>query len=312
MEWLIKSDEESNFGKNPNERTIEELIKTSVIVVDKHSGPTSHTVTDWVKNIFQVTKAGHAGTLDPAVTGVLPIALENSVKAMQLMMGLNKEYVGIMHMHKDVDENVLRNEMANFIGKIKQRPPVKSAVARREREREVYSFDVLEIENRDVLFKSGVQAGTYIRKLIHDIGKNVGGANMTELRRTKAGNFSEEQSFSVMKIKDAYEFWKEGNEKALKEMLIPVDFVVADIAKKIFVKDSAIPNIMNGSPIYPNGITKIEKGIVAGETVAVYSNKGELVSIGITKMDAEKMLAAKRGEAVRTDRVIMAKGQVTK
>jgi H/ACA ribonucleoprotein complex subunit 4 len=62
--WLIKSEEEeSNFGKNPNERTIEELIKTAVIIVDKHSGPTSHQVTDWVKNIFQVKKAGHAGTL---------------------------------------------------------------------------------------------------------------------------------------------------------------------------------------------------------------------------------------------------------
>ncbi len=308
MEWLIKSDnEESNFGKSPNERTLEELIKTSVIVVDKHSGPTSHTVTDWVKNIFQVNKAGHAGTLDPAVTGVLPVALENSVKAMQLMMGLDKEYVGIMHMHKDVDEKILCGEIANFIGKIKQRPPVKSAVARREREREIYFFDILEINGRDVLFKSGVQAGTYIRKLIHDIGKNIGGANMTELRRTKAGNFSEAQSFSVVRIKDAYEFWKDGDEKILKEMLVPVDFVVAGIAKKIFVKDSAIPNILNGSPIYPNGITRIEKGIVAGETVAIYSNKEELVSIGITKMDAGKMLAAKRGEAVRTDRVIMTK-----
>jgi H/ACA ribonucleoprotein complex subunit 4 len=308
MEWLVKSDEEeSDFGKNPNERTIEELIKTAVIIVDKHSGPTSHTVTGWVKNIFQVKKAGHAGTLDPAVTGVLPVALENSVKSMQLIMGLDKEYVGVMHLHKNIEENILRNEITNFIGKIKQRPPLKSAVARKEREREIYFFDILEINGRDVLFKTGVQAGTYIRKLIHDIGKNIGGANMTELRRTKAGNFSEEKSFSLVKIKDAYEFWKEGNEKLLKEMLIPIDFAVADVAKKIFVKDSAIPNILNGSPIYPNGITRIEKGIVAGETIAIYSNKEELVAIGITKMDDEKMLAAKKGEAVRTDRVIMAK-----
>lgn len=233
MEWLVKSDEEeSDFGKNPDERTIEELIKTAVIVVDKHSGPTSHIVTDWVKNIFQVKKAGHAGTLDPAVTGVLPVAMENSVKAMQLLMGLNKEYVGTMRLHKDIDENILRNEIANFIGKIKQRPPVRSAVARKEREREVYFFDILEINGRDVLFKTGVQAGTYIRKLIHDIGRNIGGANMTELRRTKAGNFSEEESFSLVKIKDAYEFWREGSEKLLKEMLIPVDFAVADVAKK--------------------------------------------------------------------------------
>ena len=129
---------------------------------------------------------------------------------------------------------------------------------------------------------------------------------MTELRRTKVANFTEEKSFSLVKIKDAYEFWKEGDEKILREMLIPIDSAVADIAKKIFVKDSAIPNILNGSPIYPNGITKIEKEIIAGETVAIYSNKEELISIGIAKMDAQKMLNAKKGEAVRTDRVIKA------
>ena len=307
MEWLIKSEADSDFGKNPNERTIEELIKTAVIVVDKHSGPTSHQVTDWVKNIFSVNKAGHAGTLDPAVTGVLPVALENSAKAMQLLMGLDKEYVGVMRLHKDIEENVLREEILNFIGKIKQRPPVRSAVARKERVREIYFFDILEIEGRNILFKSGVQAGTYIRKLVHDIGKNIGGANMTELRRTRVGNFTEEKSFPLVKIKDAYEFWKEGDEKLLRRMLIPVDFAIAESVKKIFVKDSAIPNITNGSPIYPNGITRIEKNILAGETVAVYSIKEELIAIGITRMDSEKMLSAKKGIAVRTDRVIIGK-----
>lgn len=312
MELLIKSaNEESNFGKNPKKRTIEELIKTAVIIVDKHSGPTSHTISSWIKDIFQVNKCGHSGTLDPSVTGVLPVALENSVKAMPLLMGLNKEYVGVMRLHKDVNENILRKEIANFIGKIKQRPPVKSAVARKEREREIFFFDILEKEGRDVLFKTGVQAGTYIRKLVHDIGKNIGGANMTELRRTKAGNFTEEKSFPLVKIKDAYEFWKEGNEKLLREILIPVDFAVADVAKKIFVKDSAIQNILNGSPIYPNGITRIQKEIVAGETVAIYSNNEELVAIGIAKMDAEKMLAAKRGEAVRTDRILIVKNHTS-
>jgi H/ACA ribonucleoprotein complex subunit 4 len=306
MEWLIKSeDDESDFGKNPNERTIEELIKTAVIVVDKHSGPTSHQITDWVKNIFSVSKAGHAGTLDPAVTGVLPVALGNSVKAMPLLMGLNKEYVGVMRLHKDIDGNVLRNEIRNYIGKIKQRPPVRSAVARKEREREIYFFDILEIAERDVLFKSGVQAGTYIRKLVHDIGKNIGGANMTELRRTRVGTFSEEKSFSLMRIRDAYEFWKECDEKFLRQILIPVDSVVAENAKKIFVKDSAIPNIINGSPVYPNGIIRIEKNILAGETIAIYSNNEELIAIGIAKMDSKKMLDAKKGVAVRTDRIII-------
>ena len=64
--WLIKADEETDerFGKRPSERSMEELINSSVIIVDKHRGPTSHTITSWVKEIFGVKKAGHAGTLE--------------------------------------------------------------------------------------------------------------------------------------------------------------------------------------------------------------------------------------------------------
>jgi H/ACA ribonucleoprotein complex subunit 4 len=242
------------------------------------------------------------------VTGVLPIALENATKAMPVLMGLDKEYVGVMHMHKEVPEEVIRKTILNFVGKIKQLPPVKSAVARREREREIYFFDVLEIEGRDILFKVGCEAGTYIRKLIHDLGKALSvGAHMAELRRTKVGNFTEEQSHSLMEVKDAYEFWKEGNKKPLKELLINVEEAIEHV-KKVFVKDSAVDSICNGSPVYPNALTRVQKEIIAGETVAVFSLKNELVAIGIAKMDAEKMLKAKRGTTVRTDRVFMKKG----
>jgi len=223
-------------------------------------------------------------------------------------MGLEKEYVGVMHLHKEVPEEVIRKTILNFVGKIKQLPPVKSAVARREREREIYFFDILEIEGRDVLFKVGCEAGTYIRKLVHDLGRALMvGAHMAELRRTKVGNFIEEQSHSLMEVKDAYEFWKEGNEKPLKGLLINVEEAIEHV-KKVFVKDSAVDSICNGSPVYPNALTRMQKEIIAGETVAVFSLKNELVAIGIAKMDAEKMLKAKRGTTVRTDRVFMKKG----
>jgi H/ACA ribonucleoprotein complex subunit 4 len=308
--WLIKAEEETDekYGKGPEERTVEERIRNSVIIVDKHPGPTSHQVTDWTKKIFGLKKSGHSGTLDPAVTGVLPMALENSTKAMPVLMGLDKEYVGVMHLHKEVPEQMLREATTKFVGKIVQTPPVKSAVARRPREREIKFFDVLEIEGKDVLFKVGCEAGTYIRKLIHDLGKALSvGAHMAELRRTKAGNFTEEQSHSLMEVKDAYEFWKEGNERPLKEMLIHVEEAVEHV-KKVFVKDSAVDSICNGSPVYPNALTRIQEEIIAGETVAVFSLKSELVAIGIAKMDAGKMLKAKRGVAVRTDRVFMERG----
>jgi len=311
--WLIKSEEETDhgFGKNPNDRTVEELIKTSVIICDKHSGPTSHQITAWIKEIFQVSRCGHSGTLDPAVTGVLPIALENSTKVMPVLMGLEKEYVGVMHLHKDVPENVLKETVSRFIGKIIQTPPVKSAVARRPREREIKFFDVLEIEGKDVLFKVACEAGTYIRKLVHDLGIPLGGAHMTELRRTRVGNFTEDQSHSLLEIKDAYEFWKEGEEKKLRKILIPADFAILHV-KRIFVKDSAVETICNGSPVYPGGVVRIHEGIERGELIAVYSLKEELVALGIAKLDSKEMLERKKGVAIRTDRVFMQKGTYPK
>jgi len=308
--WLIKSEEETDlqYGKKPEERAMEEQIKNSVIIVDKHAGPTSHQITDWVKKIFDVKKAGHSGTLDPAVTGVLPVALENATKAMTVLMGLNKEYVGVMHLHKNVPEDLLREAVKNFIGKIIQVPPVRSAVARRPREREIKFFDILEIEGRDVLFKVSCEAGTYIRKLCDQIGRNLGsGANMKELRRTMVGNFTEQQAHSLLEVKDAYEFWKAGNERPLRKMLIPVEHAIIH-TKRIFIKDSAVDAVCNGSPVFVAGITRIQQGIEPGDTVAVYTQKEELVALGIAKMDADKMYKLKRGVAVRTDRVFMPKG----
>ncbi|MBI4010306.1 MAG: RNA-guided pseudouridylation complex pseudouridine synthase subunit Cbf5 [Candidatus Aenigmarchaeota archaeon] len=310
--WLNKSEEKtnSNLGKNPGERTVEELITSSLIILDKHSGPTSHQCTAWVKNIFNVKKSGHSGTLDPAVTGVLPIGLDDATKVMTVLTGLDKEYVGVMHLHKDVTEDVLRNTIAErFLGSIKQTPPVKSAVARREREREIYFLDILEANGKDVLFKVGCQAGTYIRKLVHDIGQAMGiGAHMSELRRTRVGSFNEEISHSLVDVRDAYEFWRNNKEeRLLRDMLIPVEHAIPHV-KKIVVKDSAIENICNGAPVYVNGICRIQEDIVRGETIAMFSLKEELIALGIAKMTSAEMHKRTKGVAVRNDKLVMKKG----
>jgi len=310
--WLIRSDEETNpeYGKSPNERTIEELINSTVIIVDKHSGPTSHQVSAWVRDIFNVKSGGHSGTLDPQVTGVLPVALENATKTMPVLTGLNKEYIGVMHLHKEVPEDILRNIIIEkFIGKIRQRPPVKSAVARVEREREIYFFDILEIDGKDVLFKIGCEAGTYIRKICHDLGFALkAGAHMSELRRTKVGDFTEEQTHSLVDIRDAYEFWKENNDETnLRKILLPVEYATMHV-KRVFVKDSAVDAICNGSPLYPKGITRIQKDIIRGETVTIMTLKEELIALGISKMTSDEMVKRKTGNAVRIDRVLMKRG----
>jgi H/ACA ribonucleoprotein complex subunit 4 len=313
-EWLVKAEEDTDdsYGKAPEQRTMEEYIENSVIILDKQSGPTSHQVAKWVCDIFKLDNCGHAGTLDPAVTGVLPIALGNSTKAMPALTGLDKEYVGIMHLHKEVPRKVVEDTAKKFIGKIKQLPPVKSAVARKLRERDIYFFDILEMDGKDMLFKVGCEAGTYIRKLCHDFGKVLGtGAHMSELRRTKVGPFTEQQTHNLIEVRDAYEFWQGGKESKLKSILIPVEYAILHV-KSVFVKDSAVDTICNGSPVYASGLTRIQEGIVKGELIAVYTLKEELVAIGISRMTSKEMLKSKRGIAVRTDRVFMKRGTYPK
>jgi H/ACA ribonucleoprotein complex subunit 4 len=308
--WLVKSEEETDerYGKRPEDRTMEELIQSAVINVDKQSGPTSHTVTSWIRDIFKVKKAGHAGTLDPKVTGVLPVALQNATKAMPVLMGLDKEYVGVMHLHKEIDEETLRKFIVkNFVGVIEQVPPVRSAVVRKPRKKKIYFFDVLEMEGKDVLFKVGCEAGTYIRKLCWQIGEKLGiGAHMTELRRTKVGHFTEDTSHSLVEIRDAYEFWKEGDEKRLRKILIPVEHAILHV-KRVFVNDTTVGAIAYGAPVFTPGIVRIQEGIERGETIAIYSLKGELVALGIARMTSKEMFEKRKGLAIRTDRVFIKK-----
>ena len=122
-----------------------------------------------------------------------------------------KEYIALMHLHKEIDEQLLRNTFNKFIGKITQLPPVRSHVKRQYRQREIYYSDILEINGRDVLFKVGVESGTYIRKLIHNMGEELKvGAHMSELRRTKVSTLSERDSLVTLQdLEDAVYFYKE-------------------------------------------------------------------------------------------------------
>lgn len=284
--------------------SLEEILQRSLIVIDKHSGPTSHQVSGWLREIFNLEKVGHLGTLDPMVTGVLPVLLGEAVKVTPLLAAIDKEYVGVMHLHRDVEREKLDEAIKNFIGKIKQMPPKKSAVARHEREREIFSFDVIETEGRDVLFKTRTEAGTYIRKLCHDIGQKLGtGAHMAELRRTKAGIFTEDQSKSLLEIKDFFEFAKSGDEEKFRKILIPIEDAISE-SKKVFARDSALSSVMKGAPLYVGGVLKSDKNLLRGETVAMVNESGKVIGIGIAKMSGNEIMERKKGTAVRTDRIL--------
>jgi len=307
LDWIVKSNEAVIAGSSPSTRTIAEHIRNGIIILDKSPGPTCNQIDAWVKQIIGIDKCSHGGTLDPRVSGVLVIALENSTKLMPILLASPKEYVALMHVHKEVPEKQLRLVLNEFVGKIKQIPPQKAAVARRERMREIYFLEVLEISGRDVIFRVGCEAGTYIRKLIDDIGKRLGtGAHMQELRRVRSGPFKEERVVKLSDLVDAAAALKEGDESKMREIILPLE-VVADAMKSIVIKSTAIQNILNGAPLGVGGLARIQTDIEKGDWVAILSPTGEMVAFGKALMSGDNMSKTDRGMAVKTDRVIMRK-----
>ena len=311
MQILIRKEAETNydFGCKPEERKTEEIVNYGIVNIDKPKGPTSHQVSDYVQRILSINKSGHSGTLDPAVTGVLPVALGRATRIVQGLLTAGKEYVAIMHLHKEVEEKKLREIIQNnFVGKIMQMPPLKSSVKRQLRPRTVYFFEIIEIVDKDVLFKVGTEAGTYIRKLIHDIGIKLKiGAHMAELRRTKAGPFDESTLFTLHELADAYYFWKEEkNDKFIRKAIQPIENGVNHM-RKIWVFDTTVESICHGVDLKVPGISKLNDQINNDETVAILTLKDELIALGIARMTSKEMLGEK-GIAVQIEKVFMQPG----
>ncbi len=303
---------DEKYGSVPEKRKIQAYVKNGLINLDKPSGPTSHEVAAWVRNIFAsfgVTKAGHSGTLDPNVTGVLPMAIQNSVKIIPALIRAPKEYVTIMHLHKPVSEDIIRSTFQKFTGEIEQMPPKLSGVKKQLRRRHIYYLKILEIDEQDVLFRVGCEAGTYIRTLCVDFGKSLGiGAHMQELRRTKAGTFEEANSVNLQAVKDAVEFYlKNNNESELRKVVLPVEYGVRHLGK-IFVKDNAVSAVSNGAPLHVGGISQLTDKIKPGEMVAIMSLKGELVALGSAQMDSAQIMKSEKGIAAKINRVVLQAG----
>ncbi len=304
-EVLVREESPAEYGLSPEERPLSEVLQKGIVVLDKPSGPTSHQAADFLKRILKIDKAGHSGTLDPAVTGVLPVALKDATRITHALLSSGKEYVCEMHLHGDHSEEEIRDACKAFEGKIKQLPPVKSAIKRQLRYRKVYYLEILEISGREVLFLVGCQAGTYIRKLCHDIGEKLGtGAHMAQLRRTKAGPFREEHAVTLQTITDAYHYYTQGNAELLKKIILPIESAIGHLGR-IWVHDSTIASLTHGVSLKMPGIAKVETDIQAGEEVAVLTLKGELVLVGEVQATSKELLTKERGVAVKPKQVFM-------
>lgn len=297
-------DEESTWGKTFAEKTVADLLPYSIVVIDKPCGPSSHEVSAWVKKLCGVTKAGHSGTLDPEVSGVLPVLLGEATKAAGHLLKDRKTYVALMKLRDSQSDKQLEEAFSRFRGPIYQTPPKKSAVRRVLRVRNIYRLELLENAGNFVLFESEVEAGTYIRKLCYDMGEVLGcGGLMAELRRIQAAGFTESQSHTLQDLSDALWLWREKDQDdVLRKMLVPVEQAIA--LKKVVVSDGAIQPITTGANLAIPGILALDEGIKPEEPVQILSGKGELICLAKALMGSEKIRENKKGMAFDIERVI--------
>ncbi len=296
------------FGCAPEERSLCRYVEWAVVPLDKPAGPTSRRVADGVARLLHASRAGHGGTLDPKVTGVLPVLLGRSTRVASLLLGCDKAYMGRLRLHGQVPDRELERGLARFRGVIRQVPPRRSAVKRQPRERTVHRFEVTDRDGPDVGFLADVEGGTYIRKLAHDLGEHLGcGAHMTELRRTRAGAIGLEECATLEELAEAVESAEGGDEKAFRRLVWPVEQVVARLVPRLWVDDGAVQSLCTGYPLAAPGVAELED-FGEGQTVAVMTLKGELIGTGRTEADSERALRADRGVVVRLQQVLMEPG----
>jgi tRNA U55 pseudouridine synthase TruB len=311
--------------KLKNEKPIRELLNFGIANINKPAGMTSFDVVNSVRKALELKKCGHFGTLDPNVTGVLPIALGNACKIQEYFMHHEKIYIGTMQLHKPTTREKLESEMKKFIGKINQLPPRKSRVKRQIRQREIIEFKILNFNETAKIaeFMAEVEAGTYIRKLIDDLGKGINGAQMIGLRRIKAGIFSEKDKefVSLADFEKAVEEYKKGNqenllperdeyravgflddpklnhkqknfghEKRLREMIIPAE-IITKILPVIEINEEAVRKLKNGSPIFEEMLENKEKKIPENSFAVFFKDKLVEIAKKIEEKENPNILA---------------------
>ena len=309
LENLITIDQDitnPEFGVNYDQRTTEQLLEYGLILIDKPPGPTSHEVVAWTKRILNISKAGHSGTLDPQVSGVLPLGLGEGTKALGVLLLGPKEYMALGRLHSLPSKEKLQQTLDLFKGEIFQKPPQRSAVVRQTRTRTIYELELLEQKERLILLRVLCEAGTYIRKLYYDIGEILSfGGSMIELRRSKVHQFSEDQLVTMHELSDAYSTWKEsGDGSKLNNIILPIEYTLSEI-KSVVIRDSAIDSLCHGAQLAIPGVLQISPNLKQNDLVAIYSQKGEVVALAEALLSESEIKENIKGYAFKTKRIIM-------
>jgi tRNA pseudouridine55 synthase len=304
---LSESVTDERYGHYPYERPIPILFDYGLILIDKPSGPTSHEVASWVKKILNIEKSGHSGTLDPGATGLLPMGLGESTKALSILLLGPKEYYTIARIHSNLDKYILEKVLLEFHGEIYQRPPQRSSVKRITRIRKIHEIEYVEGNDKLILLRILCQAGTYIRKLIYDIGEILGsGATMVELRRTRVSHFFERDG--LIKLHDLYNAFHLYNEKNdeenLRNVIKPIEVCFKDLPT-VVIRDTAVDALCHGAQLAIPGISELSPSIQKDDLVAIYTLKGEIVGLAQSLMNINEIVSNKNGISFTMNRLIM-------
>lgn len=295
----------------PADRDIDELLSFGVVNLDKPPGPSSHQVVAWLRDRLGVDRAAHAGTLDPKVTGCLPVLTGDGTRMAQVFDDSRKEYVAVLELHGNTED---LDVVSAFEREIIQKPPRKSAVRRRLRTRTIHRLEVLEYEyeNRRALLRIKCESGTYIRKLCHDLGLAIGtGAHMGALRRTETEPFDDTDLVTMHDLTDAMAFYEDGDEAPIRRIVAPGERALTHLPS-VTIAPNAAREVANGAPVYAPGVIDVEPAehddgseqdheYEQGALVACYTPNGSAVCIGRLVGDPD----ANSGTVVDTERVLV-------
>jgi len=294
----------------PAERSPADLLAFGVVNLDKPPGPSAHQVAGWVRDAVddafetagvdrELGRVAHGGTLDPKVTGCLPILLGDAARAARVFDDAVKEYVTILELHDRAPPD-FESVVAEFEGDIYQKPPRKSAVKRRLRSRQIHDLDVLERHDRRALLRVRCESGTYIRKLCHDVGLALGtGAHMGELRRTATGDFDDRDLVTMEDLVDALAEWAERDDTTwLREVVAPAERALGGYPT-VTIAPSAAREVAEGAPVYAPGV--IDTEAQQGDDVLCVTPDESAVCLGRLVGDPD----ADSGVAVELARVLV-------
>lgn len=281
------------------------LAQGAFLLIDKPRGPSSHQVTAWVRDLLRVGVAGHAGTLDPNVSGLLWVGVGPALKLIPLVLEFPKRYIASAVLHGEVPDRELERVLVEFTGPIYQTPPVRSAVKRERRIRRIHRLRQVERAGPRLLLDVTADSGTYVRTLAVDLGEALGvGAHMEELRRVGNGPFEERHAVTLTTLSDAVAAHDEGHPENLIGLLHPMEEVWREFPA-VVVKDGAASAIAHGAGLARGGIVSIPRTYARGAHVAIVARSGELIATGVALCDSHAATTTPHGWVVGETRVFV-------